>query len=236
MSTNPARAVLGEVVSRCRHGSPLLDQDLTAAVLGFVGGTQLGGSPAELFHPETLEQFWSQPKHARLIDAKMVRFCVALATVTALGENMQASRVVAILGIYLAAWFKLGKDAFLEALNSECLESLESSNIQPMLDFQASLGKMGTDRELVLFLAKQIPCSCLDEDKKKAKQAPKTGCCIYCNCEVLKLELKTCSQCKMFKYCSKECQVADWRTTHKKECIGYKQLFEQNAALKAQTR
>jgi hypothetical protein len=56
----------------------------------------------------------------------------------------------------------------------------ESPNIQTMVDFQASLAKIGTDRGLVLFLVKQIPCSCLDEEKKNAKQAPKTGRCNYC--------------------------------------------------------
>ncbi|XP_064620987.1 uncharacterized protein LOC135483865 [Lineus longissimus] len=30
--------------------------------------------------------------------------------------------------------------------------------------------------------------------------------------------LKTCSKCKMAKYCSKECQVKDWKASHKREC------------------
>jgi hypothetical protein len=89
---------------------------------------------------------------------------------------------------------------------------------------------------LVLFLSKQIPCSCLDESKENAKQAPKTGRCRHCNSEDLKLELKKCSQCKSVQYCSEECQVADWRAEHKKECKGLKQAREKNAAFKAQTR
>jgi hypothetical protein len=251
MPTNPIRVVLGEVVSDCRHGSPMVEQDRVTAVVGYIkrldkqcieiqskcriGGTQSDDPREELFEAnlEILEQFWSEPKHTRLIDAKMVRYCVAFATSEALEENMQLSRVVALLGTYLAAWFKLGKDAFLGALHSMHLESMESSSIQPMIDFQASMEKMGTDREFVLFLAKQIPCSCLDEDKKKAKQTPKTGWCSYCNSEVLKLELKMCGQCKSTKYCSKECQVADWRGSHKRECKGYKHLLEQNNAFKA---
>jgi hypothetical protein len=74
---------------------------------------------------------------------------------------------------------------------------------------------------LVLFLSKQIPCSCLDEAKMNAKQAPKTGRCRYCNSEKLKFELKKCSQCQLVQYCSKKCQLADWRAGHKKECEEY---------------
>jgi hypothetical protein len=86
---------------------------------------------------------------------------------------------------------------------------MESLNQQTMLEFQTSMMKIQTDRGLVLFLSKQIPCSCLDEDEKNAKQAPKTGLCSYCDSEGLTLELKKCSRCKSAQYCSKECQVAD---------------------------
>jgi hypothetical protein len=71
----------------------------------------------------------------------------------------------------------------------------DSPNIQTLLDEKASVEKIETGRGLVLFLSKQIPCSCLDEVKKNAKQAPKTGWCHYCNSVDLQLELKKCSQC-----------------------------------------
>ena len=109
--------------------------------------------------------------------------------------------------------------------------------MQTMIDFQASLLKMRSDHGLILFLAKQIPCSCLDgleEDMKNARQAPIPGRCWYCNSEDLRVELKKCSQCKMSQYCSKECQVADWKRGHKKECEGFNYCREQTAAGKAQ--
>jgi hypothetical protein len=107
-----------------------------------------------------------------------------------------------------------------------------------MIDYEASFAKIETERGLVLFLSKQIPCSCLDESKKNAKQAPKTGWCRrrHCNTSLLTLELKKCSQCKSVQYCSKECQAADWRAGHKVECKILKEALENNAALKAQTR
>jgi hypothetical protein len=177
---------------------------------------------------ENLEQFWLEPQHARLIDAKVVRFCFAFTTSIALMEYTVYSRRLAVLGIYLATWFKLGKDAFLNAL--------AGAPVDTILDFHESMRKIGTDRGLVLFLSKQIPCSCLEEDKNNAKHAPKTGRCTYCNSEGPKLELKKCSQCKLAQYCSKECQVVDWRAGHKKDCEMWKLSREQNATLKAQTR
>jgi hypothetical protein len=76
---------------------------------------------------------------------------------------MEISHRLAMLGIYLATWFKLGKDTFLNALVGVPVET------QTMLDFCESMRKIGTDRGLILFLSKQIPCSCLDEDKKKCE-------------------------------------------------------------------
>jgi hypothetical protein len=143
---------------------------------------------------ETLVQFWSEPKHARLIDAEMVRFCVARATSHALSGDIRLSHSLAWLGIYLVTWFKLGKDTFLETRRGMPVEQ----NFQILLDEKASYAKIGTERGLLLFLSKQIPCSCLDEAKKNAKQAPKTGWCRrqHCNSAVPKLELKKCSQCE----------------------------------------
>jgi hypothetical protein len=90
---------------------------------------------------------------------------------------------------------------------------------------------------LGLFLSKQIPCSCLDEDKAKAKETPKTGRCSYCNSEDRpKTDLKRCSQCKAVHYCSKDCQVKDWKAGHKKDCALCKSENEKRAKFKAQMR
>jgi hypothetical protein len=233
----------------CGHGSPV-EEDREAAVRGYMerrdkmnlefqtkcqqNGTELGDHKEELSNAafETLEQFWSEPNHSRLIDAKMVRFCFAYATELALRGFMDVSRRLAFLGIYLAAW-KLGKDTFLDELWGM---HLETSNQQFMVDFNESIVKIGTDRGLVLFLSKQIPCSCLDEEKKNAKEAPKSGRCTYCNSEGLKSELKKCSRCKSLHYCSKKCQVADWKAGHKKDCETFKRQREEKAMFKAQTR
>jgi hypothetical protein len=171
----------------------------------------------------SLEQFWSEPNHARLIDAETVRSCFACATAEALG-GMQLARKFSLLGNYLATWIKLGKDAFLEELKLRSMNA-ESPNIKTTLDFHASMKKMMTDRGLELFLAKQIPCSCLslDEDQKNAKQAPKTGRCSYCVSQDLKMRAEEVQPVQVGEYCWKHFQVADWRSGHKEECKGLKQ-------------
>jgi hypothetical protein len=207
MSTIPPRGVLRDVMSECRHGSLLLDQDRIAVIREYtekiqepslelktkyqIVGTSLDDHKREWKSAtwDVMEQFWSEPEHARFIDADMVRSCFAFAVVEA-----QKAQEGSMLGAFLTAWIKLGKDTFLEELR---VMNAKSPNIKTMLDFQASIRKMGTDRGLVIFVANQIPCSCLDDDKRIAKQGPKTGRCSYCSSEDLKAELKKCSQCKV---------------------------------------
>ncbi len=144
---------------------------------------------------------------------------------------MRRATILASLGIYLATWFKIGKNTFIGALQGIPVNSHQARS---MLDIKATMQKLNTDREVILFLSREIPCSCLDVGKKSAKQLPKTRRCQYCSKEDLKVELKKCSQCKMSQYCSKECQVADWKRGHKKECEGFNYCREQTAAGKAQ--
>jgi hypothetical protein len=174
MPTNPTRAVLEDY----RHGSPVIEQDRIDAVRGHIErlgerylelrakyqivGTHLMGdhrlevtTQAKI---ETLEHFWSEPEHARFIDAKTVRFYIAYATTEALRGNMELSRRLALLGIYL--------DTFLGVLQSM---PLEGPNIQAMLNFRTSVEKIASERGLVMFLSKQIPCSCLEMKTRRMR-------------------------------------------------------------------
>jgi hypothetical protein len=49
-------------------------------------------------------------------------------------------------------------------------------------------------------------------------------CCFYCFkvCE----ELKKCSACSVTKYCTRECQIADWKFRHRLECEIVKEEFK----------
>jgi hypothetical protein len=141
--TNPAPAASIEAED-CAHGMPKMEEERRAAIHGYVErydkiiiefrtkcqqtGTEMSDHKRELNvnSMANLEQFWSDPKHSRLIDAKMVRFIVAYATEAALNGKMTFSFRLALFGIYLATWFKLGKDTFLAALRGGL--PLETSN------------------------------------------------------------------------------------------------------------
>jgi hypothetical protein len=70
---------------------------------------------------------------------------------------------------------------------------------------------------LVRYLAKAIPCSCLNDLKKQGNAGPKMGICAFCDKKDTKVNLFKCSRCIIAKYCSKECQKADWKL-HKALC------------------
>lgn len=75
---------------------------------------------------------------------------------------------------------------------------------------------------LVTFFKKRIPCSCLDEKLEEVKDITKVSICYNPKCPVPRGEVERsktmcCSRCRMALYCSRECQVADWRE-HKSQC------------------
>jgi hypothetical protein len=184
MSTIPP----SEESTGCRHGIPMLDQDHAAVFRGYMAimdkhhldlnGTELSRQVTTEATDDIMEQYWSEPYHARHIDAEMVRCSYGCAAAEALGGNMALSRRISFLGSYLATWFKLGKDTFIKEFN--CVDAerelysidAESPNSQTIVDCQASMKKIRTDRGLVLFLAKQIPCSCLETKTRRMRSKP----------------------------------------------------------------
>jgi MYND finger len=74
---------------------------------------------------------------------------------------------------------------------------------------------------LVRYLANAIPCSCMNNVLKEAKPFPKIGICCVCGKRNTNVKLFKCSRCKIAEYCSKECQMADWKR-HKTQCNRWK--------------
>jgi len=59
-----------------------------------------------------------------------------------------------------------------------------------------------------------------DDDNNNKEHIPPDICANCANCgkgEESSNSLKTCTACKLVKYCSRDCQVAHW-PQHKKEC------------------
>ena len=58
----------------------------------------------------------------------------------------------------------------------------------------------------------------VDADEENFKIMPPQSCHICKVCRVARKHMKACSACKVARYCSRQCQHADWRR-HRAECI-----------------
>lgn len=76
----------------------------------------------------------------------------------------------------------------------------------------------GNRRDLVKFVAKRLPCTCLRELHRAArKKVGKVGRCHGCLKDFPRIQLRVCTGCMMAEYCSKECQRTHW-SRHKFAC------------------
>ena len=66
-----------------------------------------------------------------------------------------------------------------------------------------------------------------EQDRDAQARAASVSSCALCGAGLKKLLV--CSQCKAAAYCSKECQVRDWKAGHKEECVE-----EKNSKLRAE--
>ena len=73
-------------------------------------------------------------------------------------------------------------------------------------------------RDILKFFRKRTSCSCLKEMHLTARKTfPKIGQCFHCGeCKERAL-LSVCSRCRVYQYCSRECQIANW-PMHRSRC------------------
>ena len=60
-------------------------------------------------------------------------------------------------------------------------------------------------------------------------QATAGAVCWYARCRAGLKKPLVCSQCKAAAYCSKDCQVKDWKAGHKQACKGKMKTQEEGA-------
>lgn len=164
-----------------------------------------------------LETFWSHFDHSRHIDETMTSLCFSLATDATLDGNYAAGRSFFLIGLFLREWNRLGGTAFCQALHAID----DDTSLRRLTN---AMKKTATDQGMILYLATHIPCSCLDVKAQQAAALPKMAKCHYCGKQDEANKIQKCSGCKQAEYCSRKCQVADWKAGHKKYC---KQIVEQ---------
>ena len=76
----------------------------------------------------------------------------------------------------------------------------------------------GNRRDVVKFVAKRLPCTCLKElHSATRKKVAKVGTCYGCRKQFPRSQLYVCTGCMIIEYCSPACQRADW-SRHKRHC------------------
>ena len=156
----------------------------------------------------TFYEFWAHPSRSHLVDEELSALYFARATDALLQGHPNAegiARLFATFGIDIKEMTEKGVATFLETRSVPNL-----ANIKTLIVIRTRGG-------LVRYLARAIPCSCLDEHTKEAKAGPKMGKCFFCRKEDTQVKFSKCSRCKIGEYCSKVCQTADWKG-HKLLC------------------
>ena len=145
--------------------------------------------------------------------------------------NVSCSRMETVISILLLTGTQciLGGDkkyAQLNAFLSFYFQDFMAVNVHKT---KATIGwaKIGElesadDHTLVSYYRKHTSCSCLDEIYKEVKSLKKMGMCYNPKCShpermVERSKMFSCTRCGDAKYCSVECQKADWKD-HKEEC------------------
>ena len=115
----------------------------------------------------------------------------------------------------------------------------QSRSIESVLNGRVALTKMrgfvqwrvsSSRRDALKFYSKRTSCSCLKEMYSVARKTlPKMGLCCQCAVEKERVSLSVCSRCRVFQYCSRECQIASW-PKHRIDCdICHRQRLEDEA-------
>jgi len=69
---------------------------------------------------------------------------------------------------------------------------------------------INTERGIINCLTREIPCDCMDSKKAEAKTMEKLSICYGCSQQFPKSELRPCSGCHQYNFCSNECLKKAW--------------------------
>ena len=125
----------------------------------------------------------------------------------AIDRNFELARVFVRTGAFVRQWAKQGRVGFLADYDNPTAWPAHQAE---MLD---CLRKTRTDQGIVHYLAKQVPCGCLQHygAVKQAQALCKMEKCSGCEAQKPRTDLKRCSECKDVWYCNVECQRAPLR-------------------------
>jgi hypothetical protein len=187
----------------CRHGAPTnhaefptLDQDIKHMLGHCMQAFEKGGNMHNLL-------MWFVKEYGHKANDRFVRHLQA-AAVNYLVEYKCYRSCRAMMYCMKMA------ETIMEARGMHNFESTIDS-------FCLWVASTETDLEMMRYLGKRTPCSCVNSFKQALKQKTRTAECKCCHKIRPKQELLYCSECKTIPYCSAQCQKKHW-PHHKELC------------------
>lgn len=205
---------------------------------------QLGMSQKGLPFSLIFVNFVLEPMFKDLVDDEMTKMAVAFAVDKLLeGKGTFFPKFIASVAKSLEVCNRIGRDEFCRvvaetetpAVAAPLTCTVIGAAPPPMpepksppewyLDWKVETidacpgGDIGSDKNLILYLSKHVPCDCLAATVEAVTRPGEAfPTCDRCGQMELFKKLLLCAKCKQQRYCSKECQVEDWKSSHKQHC------------------
>lgn len=175
------------------------------------------GSP----YSTIITNFIKEPLFAPYVDANLQSYSIAFATDRALSNHVVLAKFVVSVAKTWDVSLAVGKEEFCRVIEDVELNGQTDNVPDWYMSWKSEtvdacpFGELCTDQEMILYLKERISCGCLDElgDETRKDQAK----CEFCGKTAIFAKILLCAKCKDRRYCSKECQVSDWKE-HKKGC------------------
>jgi len=159
-------------------------------------------------------QYWSRPEMAATITHDSYKVAFSCAVDATLDSNFAMARCFLRTGFCLRMWAKHGGAVMLSAMRAHDPDTAAGQAVEFLM---RCMHQTKTDRGTVLYLAGEIPCNCLSAMSAKFEAEPSTRKCGACEVQKTSQQMMKCSGCHVVAYCSRECQLADWKA-HKPVC------------------
>jgi len=152
-----------------------------------------------------------------LTDPQFVKYLFSCATTQYLNDDCNTRMVSAFLRMGLELKYQIVpwlKGEYASWMDNKCKsrDGTDDKSVKYMLDTDTERGIIiGLHRETKEF------CHCMKAKNMEAKTMEKVTMCKGCKHEFPKANLRKCKSCGAVKYCSHQCQIADW-SRHKIFC------------------